>query len=77
MNKEVIVYTSNTCPHCVSAKDYLTQKGIVFTEKNVSIDREARQELISQGFTGVPIIKIGDDVVVGFKQDKLDELLAK
>jgi len=77
MSKEVVVYTSNTCRYCKSAKDYLTQKGVAFTEKNVSIDREARQELISQGFTGVPVIKIGGEVVVGFKPEKIDELLAK
>lgn len=33
MAKEVIVYSSNTCPHCVTVKEYLSDKGVAFTEK--------------------------------------------
>lgn len=72
---KVVVYSSNTCPHCVSAKDYLKEKGVEFEEKNVSTDAEARKELMGMGYMGVPIIKVDDEVVEGFNRAKLDELV--
>lgn len=73
----VIVYTSNTCPYCVSAKDYLKEKGIDYTEKNVQTDKEARKELMTMGHMGVPVLVIDGEEVVGFDKEKIDDLLAK
>ena len=74
---KVKVYSSNTCPHCVTAKNYLTEKGVEFEEKNVQTDPEARKELMAMGHMGVPVLLIGGEEVVGFDQGKIDELLAK
>ncbi|MBS7528626.1 MAG: hypothetical protein PWP51_2757 [Clostridiales bacterium] len=75
MTKNVTVFSSNTCGYCTMAKDYLTEKGVSFTEKNVSTDIEARKELMSKGFMGVPVIYVGEEVIQGFNKAKLDELL--
>lgn len=75
MSKNVIVYTSNTCGYCHEAKKYLENLGVAYTEKNVSTDLEARKELMDQGFMGVPVIKIDEDIVQGFDKKKLEELL--
>lgn len=72
---EVKVYTTNTCPHCVSAKEYLKEKGIDFEEKNVQTDAEARQELMAMGHMGVPVILVDGEEIVGFDKARLDELL--
>ena len=74
---KVKVYSSNTCPHCVTAKNYLTEKGVEFEEKNVQTDPEARKELMAMGHMGVPVLLIDGEEVVGFDQSKIDELLAK
>ena len=74
---KVKVYSSNTCPHCVTAKNYLTEKGVEFEEKNVQTDPEARKELMAMGHMGVPVLLIDGEEVVGFDQAKIDELLAK
>ncbi len=75
--KKVTIYSTPTCPYCKRAKDYLTQKGIVFTDYNVAEDREKTKEMIEKSKQmGVPVIVIGDDVVVGFNQAKLDSLLS-
>lgn len=74
---KVTVYTSNTCPYCTMAKDYLSEREVEFEEKNVQNDKEARNELISMGYTGVPVICIDDEQIVGFDKQKLDELLSK
>ncbi|MDD2493781.1 MAG: glutaredoxin family protein [Tissierellia bacterium] len=73
--RKIKIYTSSTCSHCHAAKDYLDEKGYTYEEKNISYDSEAKKELISQGFMGVPIIMVDDEVVEGFNKSKLDEML--
>lgn len=75
MEKKVVVFTSNTCGYCHMAKDYLNEINVAFEEKNVSTDAEARKELMSQGFMGVPVIYVGDEVIQGFDKVRLDALL--
>ncbi|MDY3118424.1 MAG: glutaredoxin family protein [Peptoniphilus sp.] len=74
---KVEVYTSNTCPYCTMAKDYLKEKGVEFQEKNVQTDANARDELISKGYTGVPVLVIGEEEIVGFDRARIDAALAK
>ena len=74
---DVKVYTSNTCPYCVSAKEYLNEKGVEYVERNVQTDKEARKELMAMGHMGVPVLIIDGEELVGFDKDKIDSLLAK
>jgi len=75
--KKVTIYSTPTCPYCKRAKDYLTQKGIAFTDYNVAEDREKAKEMIEKSKQmGVPVIVVDDDIVVGFNQAKLDSLLS-
>ena len=76
MDKKVVVFTSNTCPYCNMAKEYLNDKNVDFEEKNIQTDKAARDELMKMGHLGVPVILVGDEEVVGFDQQKLDDLLA-
>lgn len=75
MSHNVIVYTSNTCPYCVAAKDYLQEKGISYKEKNIQTDPSARKELISMGHMGVPVIIIDGEEIVGFDKVRMEQLL--
>lgn len=76
-NKKVVVYSTPTCPYCKRAKDYLSQKGIPYTDINVAVDREAAKEMIQKsGQMGVPVITINGEVVTGFNQALLDKLLS-
>jgi glutaredoxin 3 len=58
-------------------KEFLSQHNVAFVEKNVAVDREARQEMLTAtgGRSAVPTLKIGDDVVVGFDRARISELL--
>lgn len=73
----VTVYTSNTCPYCTLAKNYLTEKGVEYTEKNVQTDKEARKELMAMGHMGVPVLVVDGEEIVGFDKDRLETLLDK
>ena len=70
--KNIVVYTSSTCPYCTLAKDYLDEKGLEYTEKNVQSDSQARKELMDMGHMGVPVVVIGDEQIVGFDKTKID-----
>ncbi len=75
-DKKVVIYSTPTCPYCKRAKDYLSRKEIPYTDINVAQDRDAAKEMIQKsGQMGVPVITIGDEVVVGFNQALLDSLL--
>lgn len=73
----VLVYTSSTCAFCKTAKEYLNEKGVEFTEKNVQTDKDARKELMAMGHMGVPVIVIDGEEIVGFDKAKMDTLLGK
>lgn len=75
--EKVTVYTSNTCPYCTMAKEYLKGRGIEFEEKNVQNDAQARSELMQKGYTGVPVIVVGSEEIVGFDKARLDTLIGK
>ena len=60
---------------CNRAKEFLSQKGVPFTEWDVSTDEKALAELERLGYRTTPVIVIDGEVVVGFDQKRLEELL--
>ncbi len=60
------------------AKEYLSQKGFTYEEHDVAADRAAAKEMIEKSKQmRVPVIIVDGEIIVGFDQAKLDELLAK
>lgn len=77
MEKQVTIYSTPVCHYCQAAKEYFNENNVSYTEHDVASDSEKRQEMIEMtGQMGVPVIRIGDDVVVGFDEAKVAELLA-
>lgn len=75
-SKNVIIYTRDTCPYCHQAKEFLSQKGIIYKEIDVGKDRDGAYEMIGiSRQRGVPVIVIDDDVIVGFDREILEEKL--
>ena len=76
-DKQVKVYSTPTCPWCRKAKEYLQQKGVQYEDLNVAEQRDKLQEMVDlSGQRGVPVIKVDDEVIVGFNQAKIDQALA-
>ena len=74
--KKVKVYSTQYCPWCVKAKDFLKEHGVEFEDIDVSEDHEAAHFMIEKsGQNGVPVIQIGDEFIVGFNKERLMELL--
>lgn len=75
--KEVIIYSTPTCHFCHMAKDFFDANKVKYTDHNVATDLEKRKEMVEKsGQMGVPVITIGSELIVGFDEDKLKELLA-
>ena len=76
--KNITVYSTSTWPWCYRAKEYLSQKGVQFQEYDVGKDREKAREMIQKSNQmSVPVIVINDQIILGFNQSRIDELLAK
>ncbi len=59
------------------AKEYLSRKGVAYTEYDVAKEPARARELIEKsGTMVVPVITIDGEVVVGFDKAKMDALLA-
>ncbi len=73
---KVTIYSTPTCHFCHMAKDFFKEKNVDFEDFNVSTDLEKRKEMINKsGQMGVPVILIGDQLIVGFNKPKIVELL--
>lgn len=72
----VTIYSTPTCHFCHAAKEFFTKNNIAYTEYDVASDMEKRTEMIElTGQMGVPVIKIDDETIVGFDEDKIKSLL--
>jgi len=80
---KVEIYTTDYCPYCVRAKDLLKQKGIEYSEIDVTDDEDQRNKMIARanGKRTVPQIFVTkhvggcDDLYALDKEGKLDNLL--
>ncbi len=58
-------------------KAYLSARGIEFEERDVSRDPNAVHELVdTYQSRSTPTLVIGQEVMIGFDPERLDELLA-
>ena len=76
-DKKVEVFSTPTCPWCRKAKEYLQSKDVSYEDYNVAEQRDKLQEMVElSGQRGVPVLKIGDEVIVGFNQAMIDQALS-
>jgi glutaredoxin-like YruB-family protein len=74
--KNVTIYSTPSCVYCNMAKDYFTKHNVQFENVDVSTDVARRQEMIDKsGQMGVPVIFVGEEMVIGFDEPRLAELL--
>lgn len=72
----IAVYTTPTCPYCHHVKDFLDERGVKYTEYDVSVDKAAADEMVRKsGQMGVPVVIVGDQIIVGFDRARLEQLL--
>ena len=74
----VVMFTTPTCPHCSTAKAYLSEKGISCSEYNVSADTAALWRLVwLTGRASVPAVLVRGEMMVGFDPEELEYMLER
>ncbi len=74
--KPVVIYSTPTCHFCHMAKEFFTANNVPFTDYDVANDETKRAEMLEKSNQmGVPVIFIGDDMVIGFNEPKIRQLL--
>jgi len=75
-NPEVIMYSTPDCRYCAMAKSFFKDKGIKFTDYDVSVDKDkAREMMMKTQQGGVPVIQIDGRLLVGFDQKLVEQTL--
>jgi glutaredoxin-like YruB-family protein len=75
---KVVIFTQPDCPPCHVVKEFLSERGIVFEERDVTRDPSAVQDLVQKYKShSTPTLLVGDEVMIGFDPDRLDQLLEK
>lgn len=84
MVKKYVIYSTPSCHYCHLLKIWLKENNISFKEKDVASDMKARQEMVAKSQQmGVPVSiltidqggKLREEIVTGFDQRKLGQLL--
>ncbi len=70
------MYSTPTCHFCHMTKEFFKDHNVEFTDYDVATDIEKRKEMVERsGQMGVPVIFIGDEMIVGFDQQRIMSLL--
>ncbi len=73
---KVIIYSTPTCHFCHAAKEFMDANSIAYEDNDVASDADKRAEMVEKtGQMGVPVIVIGEEIMVGFDEGKMKELL--
>ena len=73
---KIKIYSTPTCPYCVTLKEFLKEKSIAFEDINVAQDAQTREEMINRsGQMGVPVVDIDGAIIVGFDKTKISKIL--
>ncbi len=74
--KQVTIYSTPTCHFCHAAKELFKKNNVPFTDYNVAEDATRRTEMLERsGQMGVPVIFIGSEMIIGFNEKRLSDLL--
>lgn len=75
MNK-IRVFSTPSCPYCVTLKEFLKDRGFEYEDINVATDMKAREEMVQKSQQmGVPVVEIDGQIVIGFDRKKIVQLL--
>jgi len=70
------VFSTPTCPYCVTLKSFLEEHGFDFEDIDVAADEKAREEMVQKsGQMGVPVVEIDGEIIIGFDKARINQLL--
>ncbi|MET0779689.1 MAG: glutaredoxin family protein [Candidatus Saccharimonadales bacterium] len=76
MENKLIVYGAEWCAFCHQAMQYFDKLGVKYTYKNVELNQDdAKASVEKSGQTGIPVLDIDGEIIVGFDRLKIDKAL--
>ena len=79
----VTLYITRWCGYCRKARSLLKRMNVKFEEKDIEKDQAALMEMMRYAedagieVTGVPVLRIGSQMVVGYNSQRIESLIAK
>jgi glutaredoxin-like YruB-family protein len=78
MKPRVVIFTQPDCPPCHVVKLFLQERGVAFEERDITLDPAAVRDLTEKHNShSTPTLVIGEEVMIGFNPERLDEILGK
>jgi glutaredoxin len=74
---KVTLLSAQWCGVCRQAKVYMKSRKIAFEEWDIDQSDYARSKMRELGATGVPVILVGKQKMVGFSPEGLDDMVQK
>lgn len=72
----ITVFSTPTCSWCAKLKSYLHQNNVAFTDIDVSTDHAMAEKMVMRsGQMGVPQTWVDSQVIVGFDQRRIRDIL--
>ena len=73
---KVTIYSTPSCVYCKMAKEFFVKNGVTYEEHNVASDLAAREAMVEKSHQlGVPVIEVDDNIIIGFDQRTLEQVL--
>ncbi|VAW43778.1 hypothetical protein MNBD_GAMMA02-694 [hydrothermal vent metagenome] len=72
---DVIMYSTSTCGYCKKARVLLNMQGVKYKDLDIGKSATANAEFKSLGGRGVPLFLIQGEVIKGFNQNRVLELV--
>lgn len=72
---DVVMYTTSWCPYCTKARKFLRAAEVPFTEYDVEKSPQAYAEYERISGRGVPVLKIGTQVIQGFDPARIRQAI--
>lgn len=76
MDSNIVIYGAEWCAFCHEAMHYLDKLGVKYTYKNVDLNDDDRRAVVEKsGQTGIPIIDMDGEIIIGFNRPRIDQVL--
>jgi glutaredoxin len=72
---EVVLYATSWCGYCKMTREFFAANGIRYTERDIEQSSSALQQHKKLGGNGVPLVVVGDEIIRGWNEQTLRQLL--
>lgn len=72
---EVLLYATDWCGYCKATREFFAANGIRYTEHDIEKSSQALNEHKKLGGGGVPIVVIGGEVIHGYNEPGMRQML--